>query len=269
MTGDATVQSAMRVLSVIEALNQQRVTSLDALNSRTGLPKSTLVRLLETLIAGGYVVRISRREGYALTDSVLLLSAGVRHRDVLVDVARPVMEAFTRRHKWQVSLATSERDSMLIRATTRHISPFAREEVFLNRRVGMLRSAVGRAYFAFCPADERRTILKLLQTSDPAQIEEIGGPKQIAAMVEKVRGDGCATIVRAPTDPTRSFAVPILETTAARRPLGSIVLFYYQSVMTEPQALQRYLTRLRELAAQIASGLDQAQRADEPAQPMA
>lgn len=258
MAADANVQSALRALNVIEALNRNRVTSLEVLHGLTGLPKSTLVRLLETLIAAGYVVRVSRRDGYALTDSVLLLSAGVRHRDVLVDVARPALEAFTRKHKWQVSLATGERDCMLVRATTRDISPFAREEVFLNRRVGMLRSAVGRAYFAFCSPEERRTILKLVRTADPAQVADVGGPKAIAALVERVRRDGYAAIVRPPADPTRSLAVPVLEAGVRDRPLGAIVMFYYHSVMSEAQAAGKYLGLLQGLADQIALGLKEA-----------
>src|ERR1051325_7039443 len=115
------VQSATRALKVIEVLNRRRVTPLEALHADTALPKSTLVRLLETLIGAGYVVRVSRREGYALTENVLRLSAGVRHRDLMVDVARPLLEAFTREHKWQVSVATREADVVVIRATTRDI----------------------------------------------------------------------------------------------------------------------------------------------------
>src|SRR5512146_1942053 len=143
---DAQVHAVTKALAVIEALNRGPVTPLAALHEVTGLPKSSLVRLLETLIEVGYVVRVSRRDGYALTEAVLRLSSGVRHRDVVVDVARPLMIAFTRRLKWQVSLATAESDAMLVRFTTRHISPFSREQNFLNRRVHMIQSALGRAY---------------------------------------------------------------------------------------------------------------------------
>ena len=204
------VQSLARGLMVIDAMNRSRVSSLSALHALTGLPKSSLVRLLETLIEAGYVVRISRREGYTLTDAVLRLSSGVRHRDLVVDVARPLMEAFTRRHKWQVSLATSETDSMLVRFSTRHISPFSREENFLNRRVGMLQSAVGRAYFAWCPDEEREFVLNALRAAGDA----LAGPDRAAdleALLARVRADGYATIERPRSDATRSFAVPVME----------------------------------------------------------
>jgi IclR family mhp operon transcriptional activator len=253
------VQAAVRVLDVIKALNRQPVTTLETLHRVCGLPKSTLVRLLETLIEAGYVSRISRRDGYALTEGVLRLSAGVRHRDVIVDVARPLLEAFTRQHNWQVSLATCETESMLVRFTTRHISPFSREETFLNRRVAMMRSAIGRAYFAHCAAEERAFILKFLTASDPAQIDEIGGLAALDRLVARIRRDGYATIVRPRHDPTRSFAVPILQPDIPDRPLGSIVFFYYQSVMNEAEATERYLGLIRDLAHETGVGLVRAQ----------
>ena len=267
MAKSGNVQSALRALRVIEALNGRLVTPLEALHARTGLPKATLVRLLETLIAAGYVFRVSRREGYSLTEQVLQLSAGVRHRDVIVDVARPLMEAFTRQHKWQVSLSTSERDCMLVRATTRHISPFAREEIYLNRRVPILRSAIGRAYLAFCSADERTAILNILGDADPTEIPESGGPAKVDAMMQRVRRDGYATIVRPPEDPSRSFAVPILEPDAPESPIGSVVMFWYRSAMTEAQAVERYLGQMQALAEAIASGLTHARDRESGAQP--
>jgi IclR family mhp operon transcriptional activator len=248
------VQSLDRGLAVIEAMNRSRVSSLSALHALTGLPKSSLVRLLETLIEAGYVVRVSRREGYALTDAVMRLSSGVRHRDLVVDVARPLMEAFTRRHKWQVSLATSETDSMLIRFSTRHISPFSREQNFVNRRVGMLQSAVGRAYFAWCSEDEREFVLNALRAAGDA----LARPEcaaELEARLARVRSDGYATTERPRSDTTRSFAVPVMEP-GQDGPLGALALFYYRSTMTEAQAIRRYLPLMSSLAVEISAGLE-------------
>lgn len=259
------VQSLTRGLAIIEALNRGRVSSLATLHAVTGLPKSSLVRLLETLIEAGYVVRISRREGYALTDAVLRLSSGVRHRDLVVDVARPLMEAFTRRYKWQVSLATSETDSMLIRFSTRHISPFAREENFLNRRVGMLQSALGRAYFAWCSDDEREFVLNALRAAG----DMLALPERRAdldALLARVRADGYATTERPRSNPTRSFAVPVMEP-GEDGPLGALALFYYRSTMTEAQATRRYLPLLQALAEEISAGLEQARAGAEATEP--
>jgi IclR family mhp operon transcriptional activator len=255
MTRRDAVQSALRAFHVVEALNRQRVTSLDTLHALTQLPKSTLVRLMETLIEGGYAFRVSRREGYALTERVLRLSAGVRTRDILVDVARPILEAFTRQHKWQISLSTSESGSMLVRFSTRQISPFAREEIFLNRRISILHSAVGQAYFAACSEVERELILKLLKAADPEQIDTIGGPARLAALMGQVRRDGYASRVLPETEPTCGLAAPILTPDVDDRPLGALVMTYYRAAMTEREAIAKYLDVLKDVARRIALGL--------------
>jgi len=253
MHKDVQVHTVAKALAILEALNQSRVMRLSTLHEVTQLPKSSLVRLLETLIQGGYVVRVSRRDGYSLTEAVLRLSSGLRHRDVMVDLARPLMEAFTRQHKWQVSLATAERDCMIGRFTTRHISPFSREQNFVNRRIHMIQSAVGRAYFSYCSEEERGFILDVLRASgDELAIED--DPAHLAAIVRRTRARGYATIRRPRSNPTQSFAVPLIhpETGSA---VGAVTFFYYRSAMTEAQAVERYLAAVQELADAIVAKL--------------
>jgi IclR family mhp operon transcriptional activator len=254
MSSQDPIRAIGRGLDVIEALNESPVTSLAALHERTGLPKPSLVRLLETLIERGYVVRVSRTEGYALTEAVLRLACGIRERDRLVDLARPLMEAFTRRHKWQVSLSTSETDAMRVRFSTRHISPFARDQSYVNRRIPMLRSAMGRAYFAHCGRHERDVILQTRRdASDVLPIER--DPAALATLVRCTRAHGFAVPEAPISDRVRSFAVPILQADEPDSAIGAISLFYYASVMRLDEALAAYLPPLQQLAAEIAAGL--------------
>jgi len=255
MSEDGSVHTVSKALAILEVLNQSRVMRLASLHEVTGLPKSTLVRLLETLIQAGYVVRVSRRDGYSLTEAVLRLSSGMRHRDVMVDIARPLMEAFTRQHKWQVSLATAEGDCMIGRFTTRHISPFSREQNFVNRRVHMTHSAVGRAYLSYCSDEELGVILGVRRAAgDELAIED--DPAHIAAIVKRTRARGYATIRRPRSNPNQSFAVPLIhpETGSA---MGALTFFYFRSAMTEAQAVERYLAPLQDLADAIGVGLAQ------------
>lgn len=248
------VNSIMRALSVIETLNHQPVTSLESLHKATGMPKPTLVRLLETLISAGYVHRVSRREGYAVTEGVLRLAAGVRERDVLVDVARPLLEGFTREHKWQVSLGTREDENMLIRATTRDISPFSRDQLFLNRKVSILGSVIGRAYFAFCSEAEREIILDLILASGSPDAEA-ARQTNVEALVAGAREKGYAPDRIGRPGAHRSFGVPVLREAGSEEVVGSIVMFWYVSVMSEKQAVQRFLGPVRDLAERISCEL--------------
>ncbi len=59
-----TVEAASRTLLLLEELNRHRVTSLDRLHKATGLPKSTVARLMKSLCAMGYAAndrRLRRR----------------------------------------------------------------------------------------------------------------------------------------------------------------------------------------------------------------
>jgi len=96
---ERSITSLARGLVVVEALNRRVYTTLSDLHDETGLPKSTLVRLLDTLIATGYVRRISRSLGYCLTDRVTLLSQGFQSTDQIVEASRPHLRALTQKHK--------------------------------------------------------------------------------------------------------------------------------------------------------------------------
>jgi hypothetical protein len=75
--------SPARAMRVLEVLNRVDVVQVEQLHRDTELPKSTLIRILETLTECGYVFQVSRRAGYSLTEKALRLSSGVRDHDAL------------------------------------------------------------------------------------------------------------------------------------------------------------------------------------------
>ncbi len=255
MREDTTVQSIVRILGVIEVLNQRSVTTVDMMHQATEIPKPTLIRLLGTLVETGYVFHVSRRDGYALTEKVLRLSAGFHYHDAIVDFARPLLEAFTEKHKWQISLGTLDSDAMLVRFNTRRMSPFAPDQLYLNRRVGMLTSALGRAYLAYSSKFERDSIMRLLKASNERTDAAARHAKLVDTLIETVRRQGYATIERPPGDRVRSIAVPILNMDPTRSAIAAITMFYFSSAMTEAQATSRYLKELYEIGDQIARAL--------------
>ena len=244
------IQSIARAMRVLEVLNRIGVVQVEQLHRDTKLPKSTLIRILETLTECGYVFQVSRKAGYALTERALRLSAGVRDRDALTSVARPFMDSFTIEHKWQISLGTYDAGSIMVRYSTRRFSPFAPEKTLVGGRTSMVLSALGRAYLAYCTPEEIDCILGLLtRQEDKSALEMHGGPT-IHRMLENVRHTGYAVAERQPDDPIRSFAVPIVN--GAEPVLGAVSFFYYRSTMTEEQATQKYLAQLKTMALDIA-----------------
>lgn len=249
MAATAVIEPIRRAFAVLEALNRRRSTTLSLLTAETGLPRPTLVRLLQTLIALGYASRVSREAGYRLTDHVLTLAGGVRFLDHLVDAAIPHMSRFTREQGWPLYLATFSPGGMAIRHSTAPESPMSFETAGYNRKSHVLVGALGRAWLAFCPDDERRTILRGVGVRQ--------GPALTSAL-ERIRRDGHA--FTAPPRPMRihGMAVPIRD---QDRMLGCVSMRFPRSAMSEAVVGAKYGPLLTALAGQIAADVARSQPA--------
>ena len=244
MAETAVIEPVRRSFALLEALSRRRTSTMGALTAETGLPRPTVVRLLHTLIALGYAQRVSREQGYRLTDRVLGLSESIRFVDHLVDAAMPHMSRFTAEHGWPLYLATLSYGAITIRHSTAPESPMAFEGAGLNLRRPVLISALGRAWLAFCPDEERRNILR-----------DIGGltRRQEAALDEllgRVRRDGYAFTT--PPRPTRlhGMAVAVCQ---GERVIGSLSMRFPRSAMTEDEVGARFGKRLAAVARAIAA----------------
>src|ERR1700761_5380198 len=67
--------SVLKTIKVLKVLSESQVASVDHLKSETGIPKSTILRIIETLVQCGWVQQISRQAGYCLRSEVLTLSS--------------------------------------------------------------------------------------------------------------------------------------------------------------------------------------------------
>lgn len=247
------VEPVLRAFAILEALNQGGpVMALESVATATKLPKPTAVRLLDTLIAAGYVKRLPARGGYVLAERVNRLSGGFRHSDAVVEAARPFLSALTAQHRWPVALATLDDDAMLIRTGTLQESPFATDSNLLNRHTPILLSALGRAYLAFCPEEEREAILQLLRSSSRTADKPARDPRFIRTLIRTIRKQGYATTGPIQGDPARGIAVPIQS---EQRVLATMTLRYLGKIFTEREAAVRFLPSLQEAARNIAAAM--------------
>jgi len=247
MTTGAVIEPVRRSFAVLEALSRRRSSTLAVLTGETGLPRPTVVRLLHTLIALGYAARISREQGYRLTERVLGLAGSIRFVDHLVDAAIPHMSRFTADHGWPLYLATLSYGSITIRHSTAPESPMSFEEAALNTRRPVLISALGRAWLAFCPEEERRSILR--DIGDLTRRQEVA----LDDVLARARRDGYAFTQSPRPSRLQGIAVPIRQGSGARaRVLGSLSMRFTRSAMTDAEAGLRFGRRLQQLARAIA-----------------
>jgi IclR family mhp operon transcriptional activator len=241
MATEAVIEPVRRSFAVLEALSRRRTSTLSVLTGETGLPRPTVVRLLQTLIALGYATRVSRLQGYRLTDRVLGLSGSIRFADHLVDAAIPHMTRFTSEHGWPLYLATLSHGAITVRHSTAPESPMAFEGAGLNLPRPLLISALGRVWLAFCSDEEHRNVLRDIGVRPGAVLK---------AAFARIRRDGYAFTVLPKPGRLQGIAVPILQ---GNRVLGSISLRFTRSAMSDAKAGARYGPLLAALARDIAA----------------
>ena len=240
------VTALMRGLKILEGLNEIGRASLIDLHKYSGLPKSTIVRVLETLIHAGYVSVDNAR--YTLTAKVLGLSRGFNANDRLVVLAAPVLAELRASVPWPSDFAVFDRDAMVIIETNRNPGTFG-----LNRSVGtrmpMLVSAVGRAFLAFCPDDLRKKTLDLLALS-PNPLDEV--LRNRAAFERKLaayRKQGFSVSDGEFSPVTRVIAVPVMVDARVIACINTITL---AEAMSLEQLIERCLPPLKRAASRIA-----------------
>ena len=114
------VEAVHRAFEVLRSVNRLRIASINCIHEETGMPKSTIVRMLETLMAEGYVARDNMCGGYRVTGKVNELTSGYEGISRIIEVARPFAIELTLRIKWPIALGTIHEDAIVIDFWTAH-----------------------------------------------------------------------------------------------------------------------------------------------------
>lgn len=241
-SGEA-IRSVVRALRLLRLMNERPVWTLHALHQASGLPKATLSRLLATLRQEGYVAAEATPGLYRLAGKVRELDGGYTEGSRLVDAGRPILLRVTRQIKWPLALATLDVDAMVVRFSSMPYSPLAVHTTTLGHRLGLVDSALGRAFLAFCSEAERRALLDnlYLQAADGPDLR--AWPRDwVEHDLVRVRAAGCA--VRQPNAERGSAtlavsvcvdgeAVAALSMTTFGRSLTAAVVEQHRPILLE------------------------------------
>ena len=116
-----------------------------------------------TLRKAGYVQSDPGTGEYRLAERVQELAAGYTEKSLLVEIGSPIALSVTRRIRWPLALGTLSEDVMVVRYSTMPESPLAVQTTTLGHRHGLLESAMGLAYLAFCARSEYEILISLLK----------------------------------------------------------------------------------------------------------
>ena len=213
--------SAQKVCRILRVLSSPQPLRLVDISAASDLNRATTLRLLETLIAEGFVQRDEATKRYALGDEALTLGIAMQGRDHIRDRARPAL----------IALAALSGDTLLL--STRHglesvcvdrefgTFPIRANYLDLGSRRPLGAGAGSLALLAWLPDDEVETVLSLL---DPVLKKNY--PRITCALLRTeialARQRGYAMLLDVVVDQMGGIGVPIFG--GDGKPIGAISL---------------------------------------------
>ncbi|MEO3388685.1 helix-turn-helix domain-containing protein [Mesorhizobium sp. CAU 1741] len=254
MSKNETIRALSRGLAVLQAVQHAAGLSLHDLALTTGLAKPTLMRILRTLEAEGYVRRGLTDQLYHANLRAAATGEALQH-SVLTEVAAPVLDRLCQEVLWPSDLAVYRDGAMRVQETSRRQSPFMMNRAVTTFEIHMLQSGMGRAYLAYCAPEKQAEIIDRLAVSGDPRNRLAKQPAKVMRMLGDILRKGYATretgyFVTQPMEARVSaIAVPV---TTGDEVLGSINLVWISQAASEEQFVQRHLARLLEASAEIA-----------------
>lgn len=250
------IRSIARAFRLLDAMNEKQPCSLADLHRATGLPKPTVFRILATLQHEGYV----RNEGglgqYRVTERTRRLGAAYTEKSRLVDVGAPLILKVTKKIKWPLAIGVLDNDSIVVRYSTMPYSPLAVQATSLGHRLGLLETAMGLAYLAFCEEGERKILLDMLRDSAPGGA--LDADAQIQATLATTRQRGYGLRLPKASGASATVAVPIL---LEQHVAGVLSMTTFGRLM-HAQTLAAFVPVLKSTALQISRALAAAEEED-------
>ncbi len=261
------IRAFERGLQVLELLGAEPTVSLDELHRRSGLAKATLLRILRTAIEAGWVHRRPSDGHYQLARAVQDLGNRVGREHILGEMAAPYLEKLQRVAGWPSDIAVSPSPGQIeILETSRFRAPFAINRLVLGFRPSMAFSALGRAYLAFLPREERAEHLRWLsQSGQQAERRYVSSPAFLQELEEtKTRSYGCRaqgywgrTVDHGAE--LSAIAVPIFQNAHVQAVLS---LVWIGSVMEQEEVVERSLQDLKDTASAISQAVSRERAAN-------
>ncbi|BDH44512.1 transcriptional regulator [Salmonella enterica subsp. enterica serovar Choleraesuis] len=252
-----TVRGLARGMMLLNLLNRlDGGASVGLLAELSGLHRTTVRRLLETLQDEGYVRRSLSDDSFRLTLKVRQLSEGFRDEQWISALAAPLLGDLLREVVWPTDVATLEVDGMVVRETTHRFSRLSFHRAMVGRRLPLLQTASGLTWLAFCPDKEREQLISMLAARPGEEYQLAREPLRLEEILERTRRNGYGQNYRGwrQEEKIAAIAVPIHS---EQRVIACLSLIYVASAMTIDQAVDKYLSPLKNVASQIELGIEE------------
>ncbi|WP_339437639.1 IclR family transcriptional regulator [Pseudomonas sp. EL_65y_Pfl1_R32] len=219
------------------------------ISERTGLSKSTVSRLTQTLIHSGMLVYDGQKMGYRLSAVSLCFGHAMYYSNTLIQVAAPLMRDTAYELKVNVGLAAADRDEMVYLDSIRMSRKNTPRVVLTGQRVPMEFTSLGRAYLSTLSENRLEALMELFR-SKRCEARWATLELEIRAAIDDVKLHGfCASSWQA-------------EVVAISTPIGihnyqdHILNISLSTPLTIEAVIDQYSAPLLDLAEKIRTKLD-------------
>jgi IclR family mhp operon transcriptional activator len=249
------VRGLSRGLAVLRALNTMPggIGGVAELARASGLHRTTVKRLLETLRAEGLVHHKDDGASYALGFEVRRLSEGYVGAEWVDRVAAPAMREHLRALSWPSDLATPDGGFMIVRESTHRVSMLSQHRATIGIRIPMLVSSLGRAWLTWCADEEREATLTLLRNRTDATGELARDGAYVKRIVRETRRRGYA-VNKGEWAAEASVTAIGFPVRIGAHAIGAINLVLQNNVVSDREIAMRYVPLLRSLAEEVSKG---------------
>jgi Transcriptional regulator len=209
---DNLVQSVERAMDIIETLGEYKDgCGITLISKATGLHKSTVHRLLGTLMYKGYVEKDKENDNYKLSTKILTLASSVLDRMDIRNISKPYIRALCEDVKEVVHLSILDIDEAVYidKVESSKISSI-RMHSQIGKRVPLYCTAVGKVLLS--KTDEKK-IFSLLTNKEMIKFtpNTISNIEDFIKEVQKAKTDGYAMDNIEHEEGIRCIAAPIYD----------------------------------------------------------
>jgi len=255
-------RSLDRGITLMEILARTGANTLAELHAQSGLPKSTIRRLLGTLQARRLVRRSLSDKKYRINITLPVSTGAPLPKDLAfyVDVAVPILSELTREIEWPSDVHIIDRPAMRVIDSTRPLSPFHLYQSAVNQSLNIFGTATGQVCLANMSDETVRGFITETKGDRQFGLERVKLTEaDLFRHLETTRKRGYG--IRSPhytgvtviDDGLSAIALGIFK---HKTIIGAVTLIYPRKLMSHEEMARRYLDRLQTAADRISSDLE-------------
>lgn len=246
------IRSVSRAFQALECINRLNRPTIMEIKEDCNLPYATVYRIIKSLMHDGWIEVEESRKRYRPAQKVWSLVCGFQTEDLLVSAARKHLEQLTSDLHWPVTLSIRVGNRMMVKDSTHTITAQTFANYYPGYTLPILSCGAGKAYLAFCPDDERETLLEAARQSDSDEVQFSLQIVEEPNFLPQIRRQGYASHARVAHNDapgrTSSLAVPVF---LGDKLEAILALVYFEKSMSQAQAIERYAEPLRKAASRI------------------